>query len=119
MDGIVIPVQRALEIMSYFRSSSVSQTTTFQGFLEISSLKIRVKAYIKTKGASFPTMKKYSLVAADLENPTTTEVERQMTYHSIDDLDTALTPENKVKGYKYGKSIVYPASSSFLFQIFV
>lgn len=93
--------------MSYFRSVSVLQRPVFQGYLEISSeLRIRVKSFIKTKHESFPTMKKTSLIAKELEDPETTEVEMERTYFSIDDLDNPIDKTETVKGYKYGKSLV-------------
>lgn len=37
VDGVIVPVNQALEMMSYFRSKSVLQRTTFRGLLEINS----------------------------------------------------------------------------------
>jgi hypothetical protein len=35
--GVIVPVSEAIDMMSYFRSVSVVQKSTFRGILEISS----------------------------------------------------------------------------------
>ena len=107
VDGIVLSLPRALEVMSHMRSTSVLQRPVFNGLFEISpSLSVAVKSFIKTKSTSFPTMKKSSLIAKDLEEAGTTDVAMERTYHSINDLDNDIPKQDTVKGYKYGRSLV-------------
>lgn len=45
VDGVLVPVSQALEMMSYFRSKSVLQRTSFRGLLEVNTmLQIPVKS---------------------------------------------------------------------------
>lgn len=45
--GVIVPVSEAIDMMSYFRSVSVVQKSTFRGMLEISSkIQIPVKHFM-------------------------------------------------------------------------
>lgn len=106
VNGIILSLPKALEIMSEMRAKSVLQRHGFNGFLEITpSLCIAVKTFIKSKPTTFPTLKKASLISKELGEPDRT-VEMERTYHSIDELDTDISNKETVKGYKYGRSLV-------------
>ncbi len=50
VNGVVVSVSKALEILGQCKSRSIRQTTVFRGALELSSeCKIQVWAYCKTK----------------------------------------------------------------------
>jgi ATP-dependent DNA helicase 2 subunit 2 len=107
VNGLVLSVHHAIEVMSYFRSVTVMQRATFVGYLEISPiLKIRVKIFTRTAQNKFPTMKKFSKLAEAVENPETSAVVLQRSYFSIDNLDEEIPKEDHIKGYKYGRSLV-------------
>ena len=109
MEGVVLPIHRAIEIMSYFRSTTVLQRALFTGYLEISShIRFKVKTYTKTRVSTFPKLKKLSTLSqeANEEGDGSMDVVMQRTYHSIDDLDVEVDKDDLVKGYKYGRTIV-------------
>jgi len=59
-------VTQAIEMMSYFRSKSVLQRTSFRGFFEVSQfVKIPVWAFKKTAEMKFPSLAKVSKVAQE------------------------------------------------------
>eukprot|EP01102_Stenamoeba_stenopodia_P012456 TRINITY_DN3947_c0_g2_i1.p1 TRINITY_DN3947_c0_g2~~TRINITY_DN3947_c0_g2_i1.p1 ORF type:complete len:754 (+),score=228.50 TRINITY_DN3947_c0_g2_i1:208-2469(+) len=119
--GVVIPVHRAIEMMSWLRARSVLQRTTYRGALEISShLSIPVWSYIKTMPRTFPTLKKLSTLSETHEGEGEGEGEEganedaagkgevlmQRTYHPIADPDEEIPEDERVKGYKYGRTLV-------------
>jgi hypothetical protein len=89
VDGVVVGVSQALELMSYFRSRSVLQRSAFRGNLQISplvqipvclgqrllqcnailglmqcrSVVQQVWMFVKASEQKFPTMKKLSIVS--------------------------------------------------------
>jgi hypothetical protein len=70
--GVVVPVTQAIEMMSYFRSKSVLQRTSFRGFFEVSQfVKIPVWAFKKTAEMKLPTLAKVSKVSQECKFPMT------------------------------------------------
>ncbi|GAM18435.1 hypothetical protein SAMD00019534_016100 [Acytostelium subglobosum LB1] len=124
VNGVLVPVKQALEMMSFFRSQSVLQRTTFRGSLEIGSKNISVWGYMKTKIQSLPTLGKISNVSKDAAavaaaaasngngNDDDDEVRRSMQvkqekmFYSISDPDNEIDHKDLLKGYKYGKSLI-------------
>jgi ATP-dependent DNA helicase 2 subunit 2 len=107
--GVVVPVTQAIEMMSYFRSKSVLQRTSFRGFFEVSQfVKIPVWAFKKTAEMKLPTLAKVSKVSQESENPGTMGVIPQGTFHNVMDEnpDEEVPEAQRVKGYKYGKTLV-------------
>jgi ATP-dependent DNA helicase 2 subunit 2 len=98
--GVIVPIDRALELMSYFQKKSVLQRTTFRGRFEITQdLGIGVYGYIKCKEQLFPAPKKIS-------NATHGPVQMSRTLQSAQDPDTEIPSSDAVKAYCYGKSLV-------------
>ncbi|EGG24234.1 ATP-dependent DNA helicase [Cavenderia fasciculata] len=107
VNGILVPVKQALEIMSFFRSQSVLSRTGFRGVLEISTeFGIPVWGYLRTKIQTLPTLKKVSTVAQQADNPASLEVKQEKLHYSITDPDKEILDHDLLKGYKYGKSII-------------
>jgi ATP-dependent DNA helicase 2 subunit 2 len=105
--GVVVPVAQAIEMMSYFRSRSILQRSNFRGELEISPhLAIPVWTFTKTMERKFPTLHKVSVVAQLAKSEGEMEVKQERSYHSILDPDTEVSIHERVKGYKYGKTLV-------------
>jgi len=72
-------------------------------------LEIPVGVYSKTTYVRFPTLKKRSKLAAAVpaEHLKTESVTMERTYHVADDPDgEEVKPEDRIKGHKYGSSIV-------------
>jgi hypothetical protein len=79
--GVIVPVNEAIELMSYFRTSAVLQRTTFRGTLQISTHMhipvclfghvlskltlhiLQVWSFLKTMEQKFPSLRKISAVA--------------------------------------------------------
>lgn len=104
-----MPVTHAIEIMSELRGKSQNtQRTSFKTALEIGKdTKIAVIGLTKTSESKFPTMKKASSVA--LSQPSMpggkgVRVERAMV--RVDKPDEEIGPDQRVRGYKYGKTLV-------------
>jgi ATP-dependent DNA helicase 2 subunit 2 len=109
--GVIVPIHEAIEMMSYFRSKGVLQRTTFRGVLEISPhLKIPIWSYVKTMEQKFPRFEKISSISQQSANPGNMKVVKETTYHNINDPDNEVPSNEKIKGYKYGKTLV-PFSS--------
>ncbi|KAF2069356.1 hypothetical protein CYY_009327 [Polysphondylium violaceum] len=106
VEGVLVPVKQALEMMSFFRSQSVLQRTSFRGNLEIDELKIPVWGYLKMKQQNLPTLKKISALSQETQNPVTLDVKQENMYYSITDPDNEIPQDELLKGYKYGKSLV-------------
>ncbi|EGC29713.1 hypothetical protein DICPUDRAFT_158675 [Dictyostelium purpureum] len=108
VDGVLVPVKQALEMMSFFRSQSVLQRTSFRGALEISpELKIPVWGFLKMKQQNLPTLKKISVLAQEkIPTPTTLDVTQETFFYSITDPDQEISKDDLLKGYKYGKSLI-------------
>jgi hypothetical protein len=87
----------------------------------------------------FPTLKKVSLVSHEgmcafppfpyipsliflffpqADNPSTTAVRLERTYHSLADPDLEVQRVEMVKGYKYGKTLVFSEITQHLFCFF-
>eukprot|EP01133_Synstelium_polycarpum_P006600 gene6600-7664_t len=107
VNGVLVPVKQALEMMSFFRSQSVLQRTAFRGNLEIGSdMSIPLWGYIKTKIQSLPTLKKISTLSQQADEPASMEVKQEKMYYSITDPDNEIVYTDLLKGYKYGKSLI-------------
>ncbi|KAM9977506.1 hypothetical protein ACTFIR_011373 [Dictyostelium discoideum] len=135
VDGVLVPVKQALEMMSFFRSQSVMTRTSFRGALEITpELKIPVWGYLKMKQQLLPSLKKISSIAQqqieqqqqqqqqqqqnknknnqDNEDNEegkpniTLDVNQEVSYYSITDPDNEILKPDLLKGYKYGKSLI-------------
>eukprot|EP01132_Coremiostelium_polycephalum_P004803 gene4803-5989_t len=107
VNGVLVPVKQALEIMSFFRSQSVLQRTSFRGNFQISpELQIPLWGYVKTKIQTLPTLKKISTVSQESMNPQSMEVAIEKLFYSITDPDNEIPSDELLKGYKYGKSLV-------------
>eukprot|EP01031_Cornospumella_fuschlensis_P025394 gene25394-30663_t len=72
--------------------------------------KLRVAYYGKISKAAFPTLKKRKRDAGNGDDEDTS-LQREITYHTLDDADTHVPSEERVKGYKYGSQYV-PWSSA-------
>eukprot|EP01027_Heterolobosea_sp_BB2_P011696 GEZU01017016.1.p1 GENE.GEZU01017016.1~~GEZU01017016.1.p1 ORF type:complete len:317 (+),score=61.01 GEZU01017016.1:129-1079(+) len=104
--GIVVSVAQAMSSMDTLRPKSVAQRASSMS-LEISPLlKIQVSAFSRTMVTRLPTLKKMSKVSEESAEPGKMEVKMERVYHSVDNPDEQVPPEKKIKGYKYGKSIV-------------
>eukprot|EP01117_Protostelium_nocturnum_P014755 TRINITY_DN5645_c0_g1_i1.p1 TRINITY_DN5645_c0_g1~~TRINITY_DN5645_c0_g1_i1.p1 ORF type:complete len:726 (-),score=197.55 TRINITY_DN5645_c0_g1_i1:67-2244(-) len=104
--GVIVPVNQAIEMMSYFRSKAIVQRNSYQS-LEISpEMKISVCTYLRSYETKTPTMEKISTVSLESPHPGTMKAVTQRTYHTINDLDHTVEEEEKIKGYKYGKTLV-------------
>eukprot|EP01112_Ceratiomyxa_fruticulosa_P013430 TRINITY_DN3779_c0_g1_i1.p1 TRINITY_DN3779_c0_g1~~TRINITY_DN3779_c0_g1_i1.p1 ORF type:complete len:745 (+),score=163.09 TRINITY_DN3779_c0_g1_i1:333-2567(+) len=107
VEGVVVPVHQALQLMSYFRGKSVLQRSAFRGCLEVSPLmKIGVWSFVKTMEQKFPAMKKLSGVSQQSANPGTMVVKMERSYYSLADPDTEILFQDLVKGFRYGKGVV-------------
>ncbi|KYQ93240.1 ATP-dependent DNA helicase [Tieghemostelium lacteum] len=108
VEGVLVPVKEALEMMSFFRSQSVLQRTSYRGTLDVGQdLKIPVWGYIKTKIQILPRLNKISTLAQELQDPKLQmEVRQEKFYYSVTDPDNEITADELLKGYKYGKSLV-------------
>ncbi|RYH14678.1 hypothetical protein EON65_33240, partial [archaeon] len=86
-----------------------------RSFLQLSAdCKVRVVYYGKISKAAFPTLKKRKRVSGDGGNDgddLDTSLQREIIYHTLDDTDTHVPAEERVKGYKYGSQYV-PWSSA-------
>jgi ATP-dependent DNA helicase 2 subunit 2 len=69
-------------------------------------LKIPCVYWSKVSKAKVPTMKKVAVSALSSEDGEAGQVKRDTTYRNPEDPDVELTPEEKVKGYKYGPQYV-------------
>eukprot|EP01094_Clydonella_sp_ATCC50884_P012155 TRINITY_DN2207_c0_g1_i1.p1 TRINITY_DN2207_c0_g1~~TRINITY_DN2207_c0_g1_i1.p1 ORF type:complete len:785 (-),score=247.92 TRINITY_DN2207_c0_g1_i1:306-2513(-) len=107
VSGVVVEADDALELMSYFRAKSVLQRPAFRGNLSISPVvQIPIYMYVKTMEQKFPTLKKISKIAEQAGEDGDCEVKMDRIYVSLDDLDTEVPQEERVKGFKYGKTLV-------------
>eukprot|EP00742_Colponemidia_sp_Colp-10_P004962 GILJ01005302.1.p1 GENE.GILJ01005302.1~~GILJ01005302.1.p1 ORF type:complete len:723 (-),score=144.13 GILJ01005302.1:98-2182(-) len=106
--GAVLPCTLALSIYKQFRARSVGQVAKFKGPLEIGEdVKIPVIAYTKTREEALPSLKKQSIVSMNSANPDTMAVKMDRSYIVPDDEQREpIDPEQRVKGYKYGKQMV-------------
>lgn len=105
--GVIVAVNQALDMMSYFRSKGVLQRSTFRGLLQIGRhLHIPVWSFIKTMEQKFPLLRKISTVAQEAANPGNMNVVLERSYHSITEPDVEIPTDERVKGYKYGKTLV-------------
>ncbi|ELR21345.1 ATPdependent DNA helicase [Acanthamoeba castellanii str. Neff] len=103
--GVVVPVQRAIEMMSFIKPKPVLQRTSHRGCLEISAhVKIPVWSYIKTMERKLPTLKKVSVVSQLSVWGEEEEEGRQL--NAPPSRYPSVAPDEKVKGYKYGKTLV-------------
>jgi ATP-dependent DNA helicase 2 subunit 2 len=105
VDGVVILVGQALELLTSFSSRTVLQRTNFRGLLRVGpSLAIRVWCYVKTMECKFPSMKKMSTLAPDACE---TDVQMERCYQSLDDPDQVVESHDElVRAYNYGKTLV-------------
>ncbi|PRP79754.1 hypothetical protein PROFUN_12616 [Planoprotostelium fungivorum] len=101
LNGVIVPVTQAIEMMSYFRS---------KGDLEISpKIKINVWSFLKTKHVTLPTMEKISTVSIESAGVGgESKAIREVTFYSATDIDKEMQvpAEERIKGYKYGKTLV-------------
>ncbi|ORX80342.1 SPOC domain-like protein [Anaeromyces robustus] len=121
-NGEVWSVNEALEILNEYRTKDVRATTLLRGPLVIgtppNSLEMTCWVYTKTKELTLPSAKKYSAVseaAAGNEEEKTFAVDMERVYSikmntKEGEKEIEISPDNLVKGYRYGKSIV-PFSS--------
>lgn len=104
-------VESATSLLGALRTRNISPVTTFRGDLEVSSrLKIKVWVYKKTSEERFPTLKKYSDKAPPTDRFATHEIKVDYEYKSIQDPNSIVPPEQRIKGYRYGPEVV-PISS--------
>ncbi|XP_021748222.1 ATP-dependent DNA helicase 2 subunit KU80 [Chenopodium quinoa] len=104
-------VESATSLLGALRTRSIAPVTIFRGDLEVSSaLKIKVWVYKKTSEEKFPTLKKYSDKAPATDKFATHEIKVDFEYRSINDPETVVPPEQRIKGYRYGPEVV-PVSS--------
>jgi len=121
-NGEVWSVDEAIEILNEYRTKDVRATTLLRGPLIIgtppNSLEMSCWVYTKTKELTLPSAKKYSAVseaAAGSEEEKTYAVDMERVYSikmntKEGEKEIEISPDNLVKGYRYGKSIV-PFSS--------
>ncbi|EGD76705.1 hypothetical protein PTSG_08056 [Salpingoeca rosetta] len=68
---------------------------------------IPVFLYTEEKREPRPTLKKLSaLVDLDPTDADSAKVEREVTYHKLDEDETEVPGEERIKGYRYGRTIV-------------
>ena len=72
VNGLIVNIEEAIQLMSYFRSKSVMKRPTFKGEFSIGcsdqSISLSISSYLKTKSTSFPTSKKLSLHSYQLDS---------------------------------------------------
>eukprot|EP01114_Cavostelium_apophysatum_P020328 TRINITY_DN6786_c0_g1_i1.p1 TRINITY_DN6786_c0_g1~~TRINITY_DN6786_c0_g1_i1.p1 ORF type:complete len:724 (+),score=198.04 TRINITY_DN6786_c0_g1_i1:75-2246(+) len=107
VEGIVVPVHEAMQMMSYFRSKTVLQRTSFRGHLEVGTeLKVPFWSFVKTMELKFPALNKISAVSQQSAQPRSMGVAIERTYSIVSEPDTEVGPDDRVKGYRYGRTIV-------------
>jgi ATP-dependent DNA helicase 2 subunit 2 len=105
--GRVIPIQNALDLLSFTSSKSIVQKSNYRGWFEISRhVRIPVWSFAKTKEDTFPRMAKISRLSQESANPDTMAVKPERSYHPMDDPDREVPFEQLSKGYRYGKTLV-------------
>ncbi|EPZ30967.1 Ku70/Ku80 beta-barrel domain-containing protein [Rozella allomycis CSF55] len=109
VDGQVLPINEALQILSHFRSKTVRQVTTFRGNLSIGkSIQIPIFMYTQSTQRTLPTAKKGSAISMQSEEikDKTMEVIRNTSYFTKDEASDVVEKEQLVKAYRYGKTLV-------------
>jgi len=112
--GAVFSCHTAIEMLSYFRSRSINQTTLFRGPLQIGNdCTINVWSYAKTKQENMPSLKKHSQLSEEAEEGGSGAVKMSRTYwNKKSDSDFEVGSEDRIRGYKYGTSLVpWPETS--------
>eukprot|EP01147_Barroeca_monosierra_P009819 gene9819-2012_t len=107
VNGETYSFKSALELLTQFRKRQIKPTATFRGCLNIADLKIPVFLYIEEKREPRPRLEKLSaLVDLDVKDGNSAKVDREVTYHRLNDDDTEVPSDRRIKGYKYGRTIV-------------
>eukprot|EP00026_Physarum_polycephalum_P002636 Phypoly_transcript_02644.p1 GENE.Phypoly_transcript_02644~~Phypoly_transcript_02644.p1 ORF type:complete len:733 (-),score=115.46 Phypoly_transcript_02644:534-2660(-) len=107
VEGIVVPIHQALEMMSYLRSRSVLQVICFCCcFCFCCFFCFCVWAFTKCTMMKFPSLKQTSDVAMQAATPGTCAVQLERMFCSMSDPDLVISDEEVLKGYKYGKSYI-------------
>uniref|UniRef100_A0A1D1Z9U1 ATP-dependent DNA helicase 2 subunit KU80 n=1 Tax=Anthurium amnicola TaxID=1678845 RepID=A0A1D1Z9U1_9ARAE len=98
-------------LLGSLRTRNISSVTIYRGDLEVSSkMKIKVWVYKKASEERFPTLKKYSDKAHQTDKFATHEVKVEFEYKSIEDPNSVVPPEQRIRGYRYGPQVI-PVSS--------
>eukprot|EP00051_Salpingoeca_urceolata_P031361 m.11350 g.11350 ORF g.11350 m.11350 type:complete len:625 (-) comp3976_c0_seq2:565-2439(-) len=93
----------ALKIASAFRKPTVRQTTTCRVCLEVADLKVPLWGYVRQARAKLPSMIKLSgLVTVNPADEESGKVDREVTYHKLDDDETQVDKDFLNKVYKFG-----------------
>ena len=96
-NSMVVPVSDAATALSALRKKNIPQRTHTRCVLSIGDVKIPVYFYVKSLSQAFPSMHR------------TTEkgdfvTERR--YFSVRQADTEIDPSDRVKAFRYGKSVI-------------
>eukprot|EP00668_Euglena_longa_P001208 GGOE01001433.1.p1 GENE.GGOE01001433.1~~GGOE01001433.1.p1 ORF type:complete len:777 (-),score=239.27 GGOE01001433.1:160-2154(-) len=118
LNGVVIPLQSALQALAQLRAKTVRQVTTFRGVLEIggpgnvehtdqfAGMGIRLWGYLKTKPSTMLTLSKSSAKARKAKASGDCAIVTDRRYFCQDDPDAEVDASKKIKAYRYGRSLV-------------
>ncbi|XP_068650378.1 ATP-dependent DNA helicase 2 subunit KU80 isoform X2 [Aristolochia californica] len=108
----VVHIESPVSLCGALRTRNVSPVTIFRGDLELTPLmKIKVWVYKKTSLEKLPTLKKYSEEAPPSDKYATHEIKVDYEYKNLEDSSKVVSPEQRIKGYRYGPQVV-PISSA-------
>lgn len=107
VQGAIVPIDEAIGMMSAFRRKPIAQRPAFRVDLDVSPLiSFPIASYLKTRIATFPSMKKLSKISESSAHPGSMGVKLDRMYRSIAEDDVEVPAHERAKGYRYGKSIV-------------
>ncbi|GMN54487.1 hypothetical protein TIFTF001_023604 [Ficus carica] len=108
----LVHVESPISLFGALKTRNISPVTIFRGELEVSpKMKIKVWVYKKTSEEKIPTLKKYSDRAPPTDKFATHEVKVDYQYKRVEEPDSFVPPEQRIKGYRYGPQVV-PISSA-------
>lgn len=108
VQGAIYPSSTAMQIYKQFRKRSVYPVAKYKGQLDLGlGYGIDVLVYAKTKEEPLPSLKKHSTVVDYTSNAKEGLVKMSRESALEDDPNsTVIDPENIIKAYYYGKSVV-------------
>lgn len=108
VQGAIYPSGTAMEIYKQFRKRSVYPVTKYKGPLDLGlGYGIDICVYGKTKEETLPSLKKHSTVVSFSRNADEAKLKMSREAALEDDpTGTVVDPEDIVKAYFYGKSVV-------------
>lgn len=108
-DGVVITGDEGLSMLSALRSKAVLTRTNFRSDLMLGGeegLAIPLFSYVKTTRAKRETLKRLSKRAPPNAEFADRAVALNRNYYLLEDPDKLVDEDNRVKGYRYGKTMV-------------